>query len=168
VQVFASDGTFLRGFGGTGSEPGQLIEPVGIAIGPDDLVYVADSGNQRLSIFSKDGEAVDQIAIPSWEGQTTRVNYLAFGPDGLLYMTAPDAGVVDVFDPQEGEVIHTITDADNADLERPIGVAVMDDGTLLITDEAQHDVIQLIPDFPNGEPAATPEPELPEATPSGD
>jgi sugar lactone lactonase YvrE len=167
VQVFASDGTFLRAFGGTGSEPGQLIEPVGIAVGPDDLVYVADSGNQRLSIFSKDGEAVDQIAIPSWEGQTTRVNYLAFGPDGLLYMTAPDAGVVDVFDPQEGTIIYTITDADNADLERPIGVAVMDDGTLLITDEAQHDVIRLIPELPNGEPAATPEPELPEATPSG-
>ncbi len=168
VQVFASDGTFLRAFGGNGSEPGQLIEPVGIAVGPDNLVYVADSGNQRLSIFDKQGEAVDQVAIPSWEGQTTRVNYLAFGPDGLLYMTAPDAGVVDVFDPEAGEVIHTITGAENAAIERPIAVAVMDDGTLLITDEAQHDVIRLIPELPNGEPAATPEPELPEATPSGD
>lgn len=157
VQVFASDGTFLRAFGGYGSEPGQLIEPVGIAVGPNDLVYVADSGNERLSIFDKSGEPVAQVPIPSWENQPTRVNYLAFGPEGLLYMTAPDAGVIDVFDPESGEIVSTTSGSVDDPLQRPIGVAVMPDGELLITDEARHDVVRLRPEIPGPSPLATPE-----------
>ncbi|MDQ4045145.1 MAG: NHL repeat-containing protein, partial [Chloroflexota bacterium] len=105
VQVFASDGTFLRAFGGFGSGPGQLIEPVGITVGSNGTVYVADSGNNRLSIFESDGTPIRQVPVPSWEGQDQLVNYLALGPDGLVYMTSPSSGTVDVYDPDRNEVI---------------------------------------------------------------
>ena len=164
VQVFASDGTFLRAFGGYGSAPGQLIEPVGIDIGPDNLVYVADSGNQRLSIFDRSGNPVSQVPIPSWQNQATRVNYLEFGPNGLLYMTAPDAGVVDVYDPESESIVFTTEGPVDNPLERPISVTLMPDGELLVTDEVRHDVVRFVPQIPNL-PPATPEASPAPATP---
>ena len=170
VQVFASDGTFLRAFGGYGSEPGKLLEPVGIAIGPDGRVYVADSGNERLSIFERDGTPVTQVPIPSWGGQGTLENYLAFGPDALLYMTAPDAGVVEVFDPRSGEIVLTTRGPVDSPLKQPVGITVMPDGEVLVTDIGLNDVVRFTPDVPEGgeatpaaSPAASPAPGTPEA-----
>ena len=164
VQVFASDGTFLRTFGGYGTGPGQLIEPVGIAVSDDGRIYIADSGNGRLSIFERDGTPVSQIPIPSWEAQATRVNYLAFGPDGLLYMTAPDEGVIDVFDPETNSIILTTSGPADTPLEQPIGIAVMPDGEVLVTDGAIHDVIRFMPEIQEQQGGATPE-ASPEASP---
>ncbi len=155
VQVFASDGTFLRAFGGHGSEPGKLIEPVGIAVDAAGRVYVADSGNARLSIFESDGTPVTQVPVPSWEGQQNRINYLAFGPDGLLYMTAPDAGVVDVFDPVSNTILTTTRGPVDTPLQQPIGIAVMPNGELLVTDGELNDVVRFTPDIP-ARPGATP------------
>jgi DNA-binding beta-propeller fold protein YncE len=156
VQVFASDGTFLRAFGGYGTEPGKLIEPVGIAVGPDGRVYVADSGNGRLSVFERDGTPVTQVPIASWEAQGLQVNYLAFGPDGLLYMTAPSAGVVDIFDPVSEEIVVTTSGPVDMPFQQPMGVTVMPDGELLVTDAGSHDVVRFRPEIPEDTPGGTP------------
>jgi DNA-binding beta-propeller fold protein YncE len=52
VQAFAGDGTFLYRFGGTGTEPGQFLQPIGVAIDHTGAIYVVDSGNQRVQKFS--------------------------------------------------------------------------------------------------------------------
>ncbi len=160
VQVFASDGTFLRAFGGYGTEPGKLIEPVGIAIGPDGNVYVADTGNSRISVFGPDGTPVTQIAVPAWEGQVSQQNYLRFGPDGVLYATSPGSGVVQAFNGtdfvtiQGGEAGGAIT--------APVGLTIGADGQMFVTETASSEVIEfpiVLPDgFTSGSgPAATPQ-----------
>lgn len=156
VQVFGSDGTFIRAFGGYGAEPGKLLEPVGIAIGPDGNVWVADSGNSRLSVFTRDGVAVAQIPMASWEGQGDLRNFLRFGPDGLLYATSPGSGVVEVV---QGERAETVSgSADAGDVQRPLGIAIAEDGTFLLTDPGQSTVARLVPDVPAGlgTPVASP------------
>jgi DNA-binding beta-propeller fold protein YncE len=50
VQIFEQDGTFLLGFGRAGDNPGAFQMPAGLAIW-DDLIYVADSFNQRVQVF---------------------------------------------------------------------------------------------------------------------
>jgi len=50
VQVFEQDGTFLLGFGSAGDGPGAFQMPTGLAIW-DDVIYVADSFNQRVQTF---------------------------------------------------------------------------------------------------------------------
>jgi uncharacterized protein (TIGR03663 family) len=156
VQVFASDGTFLRAFGGFGDEPGKLIEPVGIVIDDDGTVYVADSGNGRLSIFARDGSPLSQVPIATWQEQSQLVNYLALGPDGLIYMTSPSAGTLDVFDPDRGQVLLTTTGTESAPFEQPVGVAVMPDGELLVSDLMRHDIIRFMMDIPDEPVPATP------------
>ena len=66
--MFAPDGTFLRAFGGFGTEPGKLIEPVGITIGADGNVYVADTGNARISVFTPDGTPSRRSRCPAGTG----------------------------------------------------------------------------------------------------
>ena len=50
--------TFVRTWGETGAGPGQFDGPIGVAIGPNDDVYVTDSGNNRIQRFRPDGTFV--------------------------------------------------------------------------------------------------------------
>lgn len=156
VQVFSSDGTFLRAFGGYGSEPGKLLEPVGIAIGPDRNVWVADSGNSRLSVFTREGVPLAQIPMVSWQTQGELQNFLRFGPDGLLYATSPGSGVVDVV---QGNRVETVVgNGEGGEAQRPLGIAVTDDGSLFLTDPAQSTVAEVVPQMPTtfATPVASP------------
>ena len=148
VQVFASDGTFLRSFGGYGTEPGKLIEPVGIAIGPDNNVYVADTGNSRISVFGQDGAPVTQIAVPAWEGQVSQQNYLRFGPDGVLYLTSPGAGSVQAYN---GTDFVTIQGGEaGGNVTAPTGLAVGSDGLLFVTESTTSRVTEFTIALPEG------------------
>lgn len=56
VHRFAADGTLLQSWGEPGSGPGQFNLPHGIAIDRAGQVYIADRENNRIEIFSADGE----------------------------------------------------------------------------------------------------------------
>ena len=55
VQVFDSNGTFLRSFGHKGENDGEFNCPDGIAIDKDRNIFVADSDNHRIQILSWEG-----------------------------------------------------------------------------------------------------------------
>ena len=55
VQVFDSNGTFLRSFGHKGVNAGEFKFPYGIAINKDRNIYVADNKNHRIQILSWEG-----------------------------------------------------------------------------------------------------------------
>ena len=155
VQVFAKDGTFRRAWGGKGSTPGQLIEPVGIALGPDGRVYVADSGNGRISVFTGEGEPLRQWPVASWVGQDyfQLQPYLAFGGDDNLYATSSIAGTIEVFT-RAGAPVRTIDTVEGVQPQRPIGIANAPNGDLLVTDGGRHAVLRYTPPAPPAPPPA--------------
>ena len=55
VQVFDSNGTFLRSFGHKGGKAGEFNCPFGIDIDRDRKIFVADSDNHRVQILSCEG-----------------------------------------------------------------------------------------------------------------
>ena len=55
VQVFDSNGTFLRSFGHYGKNAGEFSCPDGITTDKDGNIFVADRGNNRVQIFSREG-----------------------------------------------------------------------------------------------------------------
>ena len=77
VQVFDSNGTFLRSFGHTGEYAGEFKCPVGVAINNDRNIFVADNGNNRVQIFSWEGRH-----LGSFGGKGSLDSHLSF-PWGL-------------------------------------------------------------------------------------
>jgi uncharacterized protein (TIGR03663 family) len=161
VQRFAPDGTFERAWGGHGSEPEHLVEPVGISLGPDGNLYVADSGNARISIFTPDGEPVAQWPVADWpppdqDGIPPAFQpYLAFDAAGNLYASASNAGEILLLN-QDGEIVTRLSNAGAERLAQPIGVAVAPDGDVLISDVGRDAVFTNVP-LPSGaETGATP------------
>ena len=55
VQVFDSNGTFLRFFGHKGENAGELKNPTGIAIDKGRNIFISEWGNHRVQIFSWEG-----------------------------------------------------------------------------------------------------------------
>ena len=162
VQVFAPDGTFLRAWGGMGSEPGQFVEPVGIVVGPDGRVYVADSGNGRISVFQRDGTPIAQWPVDAWQGQAYFEPYLAFDNNGLLYATSSATGTVEVFDIQ-GNYLTSLTGTGMEQFQRPIGITQGANGQMMVTDSGANAVLEFTPIVP---PVFEEIPEAPEASPA--
>ena len=55
IQKFDSQGNFLMEWGESGSEPGQIGVPHGLAMDSRGRLFVADRSNNRIQIFSQDG-----------------------------------------------------------------------------------------------------------------
>lgn len=136
IQVFDADGRFVRAFGGEGDEPGRFREPVGLAFDGQTLL-VADTWNGRVQRLDLEGRPLGQVAVRGWEGRSvSNKPYLAVGPSGQMVMSAPDRGLVLVYD-RDGRVLETI----NAGGEQgapslPTGVASAPDGAVLVADSA--------------------------------
>jgi sugar lactone lactonase YvrE len=150
VQVFGIDGTFKRVWGGYGHGPGQLIEPGGIAIGPDGLIYVADAGNARVSIFTPGGEPIGQWPVKAWPAPDAAgarpgfQPYLAFDQDGKLYVSSSETGSVEVLD-RAGALVRSIDKVGADKLQQPVGVGAAPNGDILITDLAASAVYRYTP-----------------------
>ncbi|KAL4715052.1 hypothetical protein ACJJTC_003203 [Scirpophaga incertulas] len=64
VHVFSKEGEYLRMIGQKGSRDGMFRSPEGIATdNSQQLVYVVDTGNDRVQILQPDGKHVDQLGV---------------------------------------------------------------------------------------------------------
>jgi len=84
----AGDLEFSRSFGERGSEPGQLLYPTGVAV-KDEEIFVAETGNHRISVFSKRGDFQRCFG----EGQLTEPRGLAFVKGWLFVVEAKRCSV---------------------------------------------------------------------------
>jgi sugar lactone lactonase YvrE len=51
----------LLGFGSAGTGAGQMLQPSGIAVGPDGSVFVADTGNGQIDVYAPNGGFVRSL-----------------------------------------------------------------------------------------------------------
>lgn len=88
-----ADGTCITKWGSKGSASGQFKNPYGVRVltDPEDgvqRVYVADSNNNRIQVFSKNGDFVDKFGtfgVPGDAGTFTALRRVAVAPNGDLY-----------------------------------------------------------------------------------
>ena len=60
VHRFSADGRHISSFGSPGSGPGQFNVPHSIRVSRDGRVYVCDRENNRVQVFTGDGEYLTQ------------------------------------------------------------------------------------------------------------
>ncbi len=136
------DGTWLRDFGSRGSGNGQLMLPEGMAYrihdGRGDL-YVADTGNHRVSVFSITGQFVRNIgSAGSGNGQFREpvdVDFDFYDHQGdKMYVLERGNKRISIFDRNGNFMRHISLGA----LTRPSSQTVDLDGNIWVTDAAQN------------------------------
>lgn len=126
---------FVKQWGGLGKGEGQLFMPWGLAIGPDNLLYVSDYGNNRIQAFSPDGEFVRAWGgIGSQSGELRGPTGLAVGPDGLIYVSDAFNYRVQVFTPEGEPVRRWSGPRGEKQPFTPWGIAVGPDGSVYVSD----------------------------------
>lgn len=86
VRVFTPDGRHLRTLGRSGSGPGELRNPIGLAWAPDGRLWVVDPGNARYTVYDTSGAFVRTVprrsrdVVVPWPGR--------FDVSGRLYDVA--------------------------------------------------------------------------------
>ena len=84
-----------------GTAPGRVSKPTGIAISSAGMIWIADTGNNRIEMFNPDGTFANEM-VGSYGTSNTQFNApqgIAIGPDGLLYVADTSNNRVQVFQP---------------------------------------------------------------------
>ncbi len=113
VVALDANGAVVQSVGGEtvdiGDDPVRVDDEGGRFFGPrdvavtDDAIYVSDTGNERVQVFTRDGVFVD-----AWGGYGSAPDQLiepvgiAVGPDGLVYVADSGNARIAVFTP-DGE-----------------------------------------------------------------
>jgi len=104
VVVFGTKGEHLFSFAGRGSEPGKLHMAVGIGTAPDGRVFVADTGNHRIQVFSPDGGFVRTFRLKTGsKADPTDVLPSAF--QDFCYVSDNDNHEIQVYDGRDGRFL---------------------------------------------------------------
>ena len=161
-------GTGEPGFSGDGGPAtgAQLKGPISVHVASDGAVYISDYDNVRLRRVDRAGtittvagtgtEGFSGDGGPAVDARLTGPGDVATGPDGSIYIADESSHRVRRIDPN-GTITTAVgtgeegTPEDGAPagtvrLDNPGGVAVTEDGTLLITDSGNDQVYEVGPD----------------------
>ncbi len=136
LQYRATDGDIaspvsMTSFGTSGSGPGQMLEPKGIAVDPSGNFWVVDRGNHRVMEYDRNGNYLMQFGSSgTGNGKFTDPRGIAIAPNGTIWITDEGNNNVQAFS-SSGQYLRTIT---NASFEDPYGVAVGPGGVVWVSD----------------------------------
>lgn len=102
VQVFRTDGTFVRTFGEVGRRGGQFSRPKEAAVDPDGNVYVVDTAFGNFQIFTSQGQLLLSVGARSERDGIAKYmlpSGIAIDGDGRVYMVDQFFRKVDVYRP---------------------------------------------------------------------
>ena len=136
VQEFDTNGRFIRQWGGTGTEDGQFMDPIDVAVGPTGLVYVVDDVRDDIQVFSPEGSMLMKVGSHgSGDGQLDHAGSVFVGKDGTLYAADTGNSRVAAWSP-DGTFLWAFGSAgtDPGQFDRPTDVGADAKGNVYVTD----------------------------------
>ncbi len=99
ILIYEASGGFVKAVGGSGKD--ALAGPRGVAVGSEEKVFVADTGNSRIRVFDGDGNAIGSFGEKgSRPGLLRGPEAVAVGQDGRVYVADTGNNRVQVFTEQ--------------------------------------------------------------------
>ena len=151
---------YLRTIGGSGQGAGQFLQPVGLDLDHRGMLYVADSGNNRVQVVDNEGNFVSEYGVRGWRtGEFDNPTDVAinFQRTELLYVADTDnhriqyCNLVDrIFYIMAGSRLGR-DDEDNGmdaeiEFDLPGGVSVGRNGEVCVVDTGNHRFVLFNPD----------------------
>ncbi len=132
--------------GGPGTKPGEFNRPEGICVDNQDRVYVADSCNHRIQIFSRDGKLLRIYGKPGkGPGELGYPYDICVDSEGRQYVCEFGNSRIQVFDAQDKPIeIIGGRGSEPGLFSNPWGVALDSAGNLYVADSQNHRVQKLI------------------------
>ncbi|MDQ0256668.1 DNA-binding beta-propeller fold protein YncE [Evansella vedderi] len=145
IYVFDLAGNLLLTFGNGGSEPGEFVAPNAIALDSEANIYVSDSGNHRVQVFTKEGEFLRVInGSEGGIGNSIFVNPRGLAVDArdTLYVVNNLSHTVHGFD-LDGNQLFTLGGMGQGvnDFFLPNGLFIDQQNTIFITDTLNQRVV---------------------------
>jgi ABC-type Fe3+ transport system permease subunit/DNA-binding beta-propeller fold protein YncE len=143
VQKFASEsGQFLNSFGVIGTEPGEFNRPEGLCVDSQDRLYVADSCNHRIQVFSREGRFLRAYGkAGGGKGELSYPYDIQVDSLGRQYVCEFGNSRIQVFDSNDRplEIIGG-PGAAPGQFSNPWGIALDSAGNLYVADSMNHRV----------------------------
>jgi len=147
VQEFSPDGKkVIRAFGQSGTGNGEFSRPEGICVDASNRIYVADSCNHRIQIFSPDGKWLKSYGTAgSGLGELSYPYDIRVDKAGRQYVCEFGNSRIQVFDAncQPLEVIGG-PGAEPGQFSNPWCIALDSAGNLYVTDSQNHRIQKLM------------------------
>ena len=134
--------------GQEGREIGQFRQPGSVVVDHSGGLFVADTYNHRIQVFTRDGRFLQAFGVEGAQpGALSRPKGLAWGPNHLLYVADTGNHRIQAFD-QHGELVMVLGSFGHqpGEFNAPEGLAVAANHTLYIADTQNHRVQKLAPD----------------------
>jgi DNA-binding beta-propeller fold protein YncE len=148
VSAFSDAGELLHRWGGRGTESGQFRLVTGaLAVGADGRVYVADTGNARVQVFSPSGRFLAEYGHFGTGAGFLSPTDIAVGDSGEVYVADRQAASLTKLAPDGTfgwELGRSDTTPDSLVGHVSLGGVV--GGRLAVTNTDTHQVLQLGPD----------------------
>jgi DNA-binding beta-propeller fold protein YncE len=147
VQCFSEKGkTLVRQFGSVGSGPGEFNRAEGLGIDAQDRVYVADSCNHRIQIFSPDGQFLSTYGKPgSAPGEMSYPYDVRVDSQGFQYVCEFGNSRIQIFDSRH-KLIEVLggPGAAPGKMSNPWAIALDSHGNLYVADAGNHRVLKFM------------------------
>lgn len=141
---FDKAGKRMDVFGTTGGL--RLKTPIGLTVGPDGVIYVADVGLQKVLSYSPNGELKGSYGKP---GELTNPTQPAVSPDGTKLFVADSKGQkIVIFDLKSGKLLSSWGKQGDREGEFsfPTSIVFGQDGNLFVIDQINARIEVFTPD----------------------
>lgn len=149
---------YVNTLGGPGQGAGQFLRPAGLDLDHRGMLYVADSGNNRVQVVDKDGNFISEYGVRGWRtGEFDNPTDVAinFQRTELLYVADTDnhriqyCNLVDrIFYIMASGRLGDANEDGGAEIEfdLPEGISVGRNGEVCVADTGNHRFILFNPD----------------------